>query len=96
MNILNKTCRYSFLGCIKRSVKGISTNTTFSGNTQSEGNKKIVEIFQAFTPTIATAAGIYYLYSIITDNTNSIVKANKEIAEKEIKANKEIAQKESN
>ena len=82
-------------------AKEFSTNaTSFSGSTQNEGNKKLVELsLQAFTSSIMPAVGVYYLYTVLKDDTDtkvksndSLIKANKEMVEKEINANKELIQ----
>ena len=97
---------------IKTNIKKFSTSaTSSSGSTQNEGNRKLLELsLQAFSSTIMPAIGIYYLHTVLKEDTNtkvqsndSLIKANKETAEKEIKAikdlinaNKEMVEKEIN
>ena len=84
---------------IKTNIKKFSTSaTSSSGSTQNEGNRKLLELsLQAFSSTIMPAIGIYYLYTVSKEDTNtkvqsndSLIKANKETAEKEIKAIKDL------
>ena len=89
--------------CVRKKIiaKEFSTNaTSFSGSTQNEGNKKLLELaVRAFSSSIMPADGVYYLYTVLKDDTDtkvksndSLIKANKEMVEKGINANKELIQ----
>ena len=96
----------------KTNIKKFRTSATSSSDsTQNEGNRKLLELsLQAFSSTIMPAIGMYYLYTVLKEDTNtkvqsndSLIKANNETAEKEIKAikdlinaNKEMVEKEIN
>ena len=60
--------------CVRKKIiaKEFSTNaTSFSGSTQNEGNKKLVELsLQAFTSSIMPTVGVYYLYTVLKDDTD--------------------------
>ena len=97
-NLIYKN-RFCLIRNNKINFKELRTNaTSFSGSTQNEGNRKLLELsVQAFSSTIIPAVGMYYLYTILKEDTitkvqsnDSLIKANKEIAEKEIKAVKDL------
>ena len=74
--------------------KEFRTNaTSFSGSTQNEGNKKLLELaVRTFSSSIMPAIGVFYLYTVLKDETDAKVKSNDSL----INANKELAAKDFN
>jgi len=74
--------------------KEFRTNaTSFSGSTQNEGNKKLLEVaMRAFSSSIMPSVGVFYLYTVLKDETDAKVKSNDSL----INANKELAAKDFN
>lgn len=74
--------------------KEFRTNaTSFSGSTQNEGNKKLLELaVRAFSSSIMPAIGVFYLYTVLKDETDAKVKSNDSL----VNANKELAAKDFN